>query len=736
MLRPIIRLMPTSRRLPSPFVFASLLLALLLSAVAADQPPVFEHPDFPKPENGREVTAGEFAQPDPSRPARIGASRHPWASPEEFRKLGEWFADTADGRAAWEAEAAFAAQTVNQWHLPKTGFGASRYIYSLRDLTRLSLVHLFTGHDLLGQFLKTHLTHIAALPPAFWLHSELRGNNAGLETAQTGLSFANALAASPDLFSADEIASMDAALRAKALVPCLTWLKTDKANNWTAVIATGTLVMARYLDDGDAQRTAVRRLRWYLDSTVEADGSYGEGTGYFYYPIDTLFSAALAMSPEQLKTVFSGAPLAHSSRWLAYHYFLFRGRDKDAAGYQPMRAHFHDNSYWGRPPAATTALFSSLYHDGLARWLGDAFFPPNSSVKSETEEERGDVRHWRIFLFLQKQGAGSGLAVKLPPARSPAELGLPTLASFASGENFIRSGWDDNGVVFALNNAGATKTNYSHHHACRNSFVLAAFGEYLVVSPGSASYRSPLHFEYDMSTRAQNTVEIDDKNQLLPIKPRTTAMIQGRPVAKTTLLAAGKAADVLASDATGAYAQPHKRIGRVVVYAREPGYFVMFDRLESTGETHSYAWRLHFNNRDGRAVLSTTEGRGGADSRSFLLKRPKAALEMFVAADAPLDASVGEGHMHGQGRDYSPGGANEGKPGSAIELTVRNREPAANLGFVSVLRPVAAAGAPLPAPLSISFSDGKLHVGHDVFSLNDNHLAITIGGVTETFVVW
>ncbi|MDR1281148.1 MAG: heparinase II/III-family protein, partial [Opitutaceae bacterium] len=720
MLRPILRAMPasrssrSSRRLPSPLAFAPLLLALLLPAAAAvaGAQPTFGHPDFPKPENWREVAAADLAKPDPTRPARIGASRHPWATPEEFRKLGDWFAGaaatdgtaTANGRAAWEAEAAFAARTLNQWHLSKTGFGATRYIYSLRDLTRLSLVHLFTGHELLGQFLKTHLAHIATLPPAFWLHSELRGNKAGLETAQTGLSFANALAATPDLFTAGETATMDATLRARALAPCLDWLKTDKPNNWTAVIATGALVMARYLDDTDAQKTAIRRLRWYLDSTVEDDGSYGEGIGYFYYPMDTLFSAALAMTPAQQETVFSGAPLARTSRWLAYHYFQFND-EKNATRrkpYQPMRAHFHDNTYWGRPPAATTALFATLYQDGLARWLGDAF---GDSAKTETEgegkgeKEGAEVRHWRIFLFLQKQGLGS----KLPPAQTPVELGLPTIATFASGENFIRSGWGDDGVVFALNNAGATKTRYSHHHASRNTIVLAAFGEYLIVSPGSASYRSPVHFGYDLSTRAQNTIEIDGKDQLLPVKPRTGAMQQGRPVAKTTLLAAGKAADVLASDATGAYAAPpHRRIGRVVVYAREPGYFVIFDRLESADDNHAhtYAWRLHFNNRDGRATLSTTERKSADAPHTYLLKRPKAALEIHVTADAPLDAAVGEGRMHGQGRDYSPGGANEGKPGSAIELTVRNREPTANLGLLSVLRPVAAAAtdAPLPPP--------------------------------------
>ncbi|WP_052362176.1 heparinase II/III domain-containing protein, partial [Geminisphaera colitermitum] len=663
--------------------------AIASIAVAADKYPVFGHPDFSKPENWREVTAAEFDKTDPSRPAQIGAKRHPYASPDELRKLGEWFTDTADGRAAWKAETSFAAQIVNQWHLPKTGFAASRYVYSLRDLPRLSLVHLFTGHDLLGQFLKKHIAHIATLPPAFWLHSELRGNKADIETAQTGLAFATALAASPDLFSADEIASMDAALRTKALAPCLDcyWFKTGRTNNHTAIIATGALVMGRYLDDTAAQDAAVRRLRWYIDSTVEADGSYGEGIGYFYYPMDTLFSAALAMSPEQLDTMFSGAPLANSSRWLAHHYFLFR--DKNATRHQPMRAHFHDNSYWGRPPASITVLFASLYNDDLARWLDDTFRNPS---KNETEEEGGgEGRSWRSFLFLQKQRAGSKPLAKLPPLKTPAELGLPTIASFASGDNFIRSGWGDNGVVFALNNASATKTNYTHHHACRNSFVLAAFGEYLVGSPGSASYRSPLHLEYDMSTRAQNTIEIDGTNQLLPRNLQTKAMRQGQPVAKTTLLAAGKTADVLASDATGAYAQPHKRIGRVVVYARKPGYFVIFDRLESTGENHSYAWRLHLNNRDGRAALSTTEREGGGEggkSYRYSLKRPKAALELFVAADTPLDASVGEGRMHGQSRDYSPGGTNEGKLGSAIELTVRNRESAANLGIVSVLRPV------------------------------------------------
>jgi hypothetical protein len=373
---------------------------------------------------------------------------------------------------------------------------------------------------------------------------------------------------------------------------------------------------------------------------------------------------------------------------------------------------------------------------------------------------------------------GLGSTAKLPSAKTPAVLGLPRVATFDSGDNFIRSGWEDNGVVLALNNAGPTKIRYTHHHACRNSFVLAAHGEYLVVSPGSFSYRSPKHLTCDLSTRAQNTVEIDGKSQLLPGGGKARHAMNGQPVAKTTLAVEGRAVDVLASDATGAYGQPHKRIARVVIYARGgrrredgraggaggAGYFVIFDRLEepADGATHSYAWRLHFNNRDGAAHFSRANGGASAPAdatrgegeEAWFLRRPKAGLEIVVGNEngngngkngTDLVTSVGEAYMHGRDRDYAPGGVNEGKPGSAIEFTVRNRKKSAGMNFAAVLRPVAltTAGdttAPLPAVLPVVlpvvFADGEVRVGGDVFTLRGNTLASTVGGVTEQFTVW
>ncbi|MDR1280612.1 MAG: heparinase II/III-family protein [Opitutaceae bacterium] len=452
-----------------------------------------------------------------------------------------------------------------------------------------------------------------------------------------------------------------------------------------------------------------------------------------------------------------------------------------------MRSHFHDNSHWGRFPSDVATLFAAVYGDGLARWLGTAFAASDDdpeAAQAEREGGRGEGESWQSRLFLQKSGAGSeagsgsgsavgagsgsGLALKLPPAKTPAALGLPRVAAFDSGDNFIRSGWEDNGVVLALNNAGPTKTRYTHHHACRNSFVLAAHGEYLVVSPGSFSYRSPKHLTYDLSTRAQNTVEIDGKSQLLPGGGKARHAMNGQPVAKTTLAVEGRAVDVLASDATGAYGQPHKRIARVVIYARggregregrEAGYFVIFDRLEepADGAAHSYAWRLHFNNRDGAALFSRANGGAsaaagatrGEGGEAWFLCRPKAGLEIVVGNEngngTELDTSVGEAYMHGRGRDYAPGGANEGKPGSAIEFTVRNREKSAGMDFVAVLRPVAGTTAddtPVPLPvvlpvmLPVVLADGKVRVGDDVFTLRGNTLASTVGGVTEQFTVW
>ena len=62
--------------------------------------------------------------------------------------------------------------------------------------------------------------------------------------------------------------------------------------------------------------------------------------------------------------------------------------------------------------------------------------------------------------------------------------------------------------------------------------------------------------------------------------------------------------------------------------------------------------------------------------------------------------------MHGSSRDYSPGGVNEGKPGSARVLTVSNASPAKEFTLFTVLQPLKKG----EKPLSCQFTGGTLSV--------------------------
>ena len=70
--------------------------------------------------------------------------------------------------------------------------------------------------------------------------------------------------------------------------------------------------------------------------------------------------------------------------------------------------------------------------------------------------------------------------------------------------------------------------------------------------------------------------------------------------------------------------------------------------------------------------------------------------------------------MHGSRRDYSPGGANEGKPGSAKVLNVSNAEPREAVTFVTVLQPLRKGERARP----VSWKNGKLAVGADQWELD------------------
>lgn len=678
------------------------------SAVPAKAPPkVFMSPAFERPAwLPAKVQPADFV-PAPERAAAVPAESL-LGSPAIFHDLALFLRDDEHGRQVWRREAGYLARVVNAWQLSS---GFDRYTYALRGIERLMVAYVLTGDRALGELIQQHVRYAATLPMEFWIHEELRHYNpkkphGGLETAHLAAMLAKVLTAdSHELFSAEEQAMLRETLLQKGHVPLMNWLRgrqTDKSNNnWLAVIASCGIVSAKALGRQDDLAYCLKRLKGYLDDAIEDDGSYGEGPGYFNYPIATIMSQLPALSAEEQTLIFKDSPLRNISQWLASGYYFMTDTKGKA---QPCRVTFGDNghNYWPDPGLAL--LVNAHYGDTLLLYLCEWYRGANRQSRQVADA-------------LQRRAMALDLRVA-PAGRSPADLRLPLLWTFASGESILRDSWEPNSPVLAMMGAKPTKVNYTHRRPESNSVVMAAYGEYFVVSPNSASYRSPLHGSWDCSTISANTIMINDQDQLFPFatgfgvsQPR---FARGQPRSRITAQADHGDFAVIAQESADAYAVPMTRALRAVLLLRDCDVFVVIDDFAAREGRHQFDCRWHFYNRDGAAMLLAQDAPG-----QFLLTRPQADLAVALFSAAALQIETGKGYMHNSSRDYSPGGKNEGALGSSLELLARISEQQA-ITLITVLQPLRKGSGPLP----VSFADGCLRVGEKNIAISDGQLQI------------
>jgi len=632
-----------------------------------------------------------------------------------LQKLGVFLLNDPDGRRLWEKEASKAADTLNRWDFDRQGFGADRYIYNIPQLQNLSLVFVYTGHQELGRFIREHMLQVAQLPFAFWMHAELRGYDPArplgkLETSSLCSTVAMTLTCTYSLFLPSERVAIEGALRTKGVQPCLNWLDKPAPNNWTVYIAPGAYIASKYLDDTRGMEKAFQAMAWYASQVVEADGSYGEGMGYFNGPASALVPAVLTMKAEDRARLFANTGLRHTARWEIYPFLSTPGSGK---GTQPEILAFGDNGYEGPVGGIVVRMLALAFKDPVASWLWE-----RSGFSSSFQE--------RLLSF--------SLGDDAPRGESPEEAGLPLVRVFSSGDCFIRSTWRENGIVMAMRSGDGARTQFGHQRPELGSICLGAYGEYLIVSPASASYRSTLHYQWDKATKSANTITIDDKNQLFPDRPVhrwnrsdvSKLYVRGTPKAEVVLCQSGSLADVIVNELAGAYHAPMANVRRCVLFVKEPGFFVIVDKLEAKDAEHKYTWRLHLNNRDGKGGLAKI----GDGHWSFT--RPLASLDINLYCTAAMQAKEGLGYMHGSSRDYSPDGTNEGKLGSSLELEAFNRTACRSMDYIAVLCPTRpGTGAP-----SVSRDGGKVRVGDWSVTLDGGECTVEKGGRSEVFRFW
>ena len=675
-----------------------LVLATGIAAVvlAADSPRSYKELRTPKPADHRTYSVDEF-QIDHARVAARPRGLI-YGTREGLLELARFYDSTEKGKKFWAVGQRFAARVLNDWYFKPIGL--NHYIYRCLQLESLGYIYTLTGHKTLGRFLHDHIMQIVRLPEDFWLHRELRNYKPErplgmIETGQLAGKLSCVMSGAEDLFTPAELAEVKQALRLKGLIPLMNYLEdTRSVHNFLAIVAIGTYITGKYLEEPQACEAGKKALLRYINHSVEQDGSYGEGSGYFSYPMNAILPVLAAMAPEERKQFFEQSGLRHSPEWLAYPYLY--GSEENS---RDLRVVYGDNSYQERPPQYLLAMLSDIRHDQLAAWMGSYFTGFG---------EFWQCSDWRWALIHLAEATKT-------QEKSPAALNLPLLRGFENGENFIRSSWKPDSTVLSLYTAGPTRVKYAHHRPERNSINLGAHGEYLIVSPHSASYRSPIYYNYDRSTLSANTIRIDDKDQLFPKRYGDWGLklppyaVYGHPKGRLARLESGPEFDVLAGDARLCYQEKPETALRTILYRRRHNYFVIVDRMSVRQGAHTYTALWHFNNRDGK--LSGDDETGD----TILLKRPRADLAVSTFADCGLTRTWSDGYMHGIQRDYSPGGKNEGKPGSARVLNVSNAEKAPAVTFFTILQPLRKGVLPRP----VTLKGNQLIVGADTFRLEN-----------------
>ncbi len=281
---------------------------------------------------------------------------------------------------------------------------------------------------------------------------------------------------------------------------------------------------------GAAMRTVM--ARYFGD-----DGWAPEGFGYWTF---TMSTAVTALEPLARA---AGAPLAD---WLT------EGVKRGALYPQHLRSvalerfgaiNFNDAHYGGGPPSSVLLLYARFLGDAGARQLWDQVFgagnPPADFLS---------------FLWCE-------------PLPEPAAPVLDPAFRFADrGATFLRTGSAYGGTLFALQTSSIRQ---GHYHNDRNSFILEAYGERLVVDPGQISYADPTHQELKKAW-LHNTLTVGTRDQDFPSSP---SVVVGRVLTTPAL-------DFVESDASPAYSYLTRAVRRVVYF--RPATFVLLDEAAAT----------------------------------------------------------------------------------------------------------------------------------------------------------
>lgn len=589
---------------------AFLLLTLLTSGLCAGEKLLLGiYPDMRTFKLERPVGFQPLKMSDlkvnPDRIRALGELRTVPYTTDQLVQAANFFRDDPAGRDTWRRQnAAHVLKYVNSWSLPPANLPA----YQLRwlGLERIAETWLFTGNPQIGKFVHDYAVHGMTLDRWFWmgqtyrnwLKDDVKKRYADLNTLPFARILNLLLVRCRDLFSAEEIARMEAKYREFVLESAYEDLQRRRKwqpNNWTAVLSGALLLSAKYFNDTEKAAFAVETLTGYFQSSFEPDGSYGEGVGYAGYAMSVLPYVLPYLTAAERETLFRTSPLHLVTRWMVYHDFC--NPEKYA------RIAFCDDNSFALPPVAVMYVLALESGDSAAAYLG-----------SRTKW-RAPWWNWNAASYL----LGGG---KDPEVKSPDALNLPLTAQFASGELIARSGWKAGDTVFGCYFNVPTKVS-AHKRRESGNFVFGYNGFPIVVHSGNTNlYRRPIH-QLSIRTSAANTVTVNGTDQL-PVKQQNCATLEFRDEPEMLLLR---------KDMRSAYSQPMKTMIRTFAWLKKQNRLVVMDQMSSEKGTFEFRAHLHLNNmRHDASLKKLTE-------KSFHYVHPKA--ELRIQTNAPCTVSSG-----------------------------------------------------------------------------------------------
>lgn len=367
----------------------------------------------------------------------------------------------------------------------------------------------------------------------------------------------------------------------------------SSTSNWIANSVSGALscILAIYGDSPDRGgfepylSGLLTKLEDHIHSTLDTSGAWGEGIGYQSFAFTNMLPTITALN-RVLHADIATSALLHS-----YLYFL----------YNNSRSEIFDvgDSHASLSSLSSFAWILSKTDDPVLRAL----------YTTGPREQALD------FLF----GREDGLAT--PPDALPKSRLFPDIG----GAEF-RSGWTPDDVV--MNFRCGAFVNHQHFH--QGSFQLGAFGETLVPEAGVAHYyNDPWYQLYYIQAAGHNTVLLD----------RNPGSQRSGDYLHFVKAADDRAAmrEFIGSDFYGAatgelhklYRGNLRLFERNIIYM-QPEYFVVFDRLRSSGTRYEYDWLLHIDDRKDVKISGSdiTIERKQASLLAKVLSPENAVIEM------------------------------------------------------------------------------------------------------------